>query len=136
MIDVPIELAVKDTPEPAPRPDGLPQGPIGLASQLPRNPSSARGNVSGGTVVTSPAGAGALDRAPCAGAGPQAWSLQARPDFDSGSTDTSRPVAANIALSSAGPIGATPGSPTPVGSSPEGTMYTSTFGISFMRRTR
>ena len=43
------------------------------------------------------------------------------------------PVAAKTALATAGPIGATPGSPTPVGASDEGT---STFGISSMRPTR
>ncbi|KGC89562.1 isoquinoline 1-oxidoreductase, beta subunit domain protein [Burkholderia pseudomallei] len=46
------------------------------------------------------------------------------------------PVAAKIAFATAGPIGATPGSPTPVGASPDGTMYTSTFGISAIRSTR
>ncbi len=46
------------------------------------------------------------------------------------------PVAANIALATAGPIGATPGSPTPVGGAVEGTMCTSILGISFMRSTR
>ncbi len=45
------------------------------------------------------------------------------------------PVAAKIALASAGPMGATPGSPTPVGASPEGTMCTSTLGISAIRST-
>jgi histidine kinase/DNA gyrase B/HSP90-like ATPase len=61
---------------------------------------------------------------------------QASPDFANGSTVTRLPVAENTALANAGPIGATPGSPTPVGASVEGTMCTSTFGISFMRRTR
>jgi hypothetical protein len=58
------------------------------------------------------------------------------PPFGNGSTWMRLPVAAKIALATAGPAGATPGSPTPVGGSVEGTMYTSTFGISFMRSTR
>jgi hypothetical protein len=45
------------------------------------------------------------------------------------------PVAAKIALHTAGAIGGTPGSPTPVGFSFEGTMCTSTFGISFILST-
>ena len=40
------------------------------------------------------------------------------------------------ALATAGPIGGTPGSPTPVGFSVDGTMCTSTSGISLMRSTR
>lgn len=39
------------------------------------------------------------------------------------------PVAARSALATAGPIGGTPGSPTPVGGSSDGTMCTSTRGI-------
>jgi hypothetical protein len=45
-------------------------------------------------------------------------------------------VAANAALATAGPIGATPGSPTPVGAALDETIWTSTPGISAMRRTR
>jgi hypothetical protein len=60
----------------------------------------------------------------------------ASPDLAKGSTSTRLPVAEKIALANAGPIGATPGSPTPVGASADGTMYTSTFGISFIRSTR
>src|SRR5581483_3934235 len=43
------------------------------------------------------------------------------------------PVALNSALHSAGAIGGVPGSPTPVGFSADGTMCTSTAGISLMR---
>ena len=46
------------------------------------------------------------------------------------------PVAANIALATAGGPTGVPGSPTPVGASPEGTICTSIAGISFMRSTR
>ena len=52
-----------------------------------------------------------------------------------GSVRMRLPVAAKTALLSAGPIGGTPGSPTPVGFSVEGKMWTSTFGISSMRNT-
>ena len=52
-----------------------------------------------------------------------------------GSTRTRLPVAAATALATAGPIGGTPGSPTPVGFSVDGTMWTSTTGISSMRKT-
>ena len=41
-----------------------------------------------------------------------------------------------IALATAGPIGGTPGSPTPVGFSVDETMTTSTSGISLMRSER
>jgi hypothetical protein len=41
------------------------------------------------------------------------------------------PVAAKMALATAGPMGATPGSPTPVGGSVEDTMCTSTRPQSF-----
>jgi hypothetical protein len=54
---------------------------------------------------------------------------------EKGSTRYRLPVAAKAALATAGPIGATPGSPTPVGASVEGTICTSTFGMSSMRRT-
>ena len=46
------------------------------------------------------------------------------------------PVAAKIALQTAGAIGGVPGSPTPPGAAPLSTMWTSTRGISFMRNTR
>ena len=45
------------------------------------------------------------------------------------------PVAAASALATAGAIGGTPGSPTPVGLAVDGTMCTSTVGISLMRST-
>ena len=45
------------------------------------------------------------------------------------------PVAAASALATAGAIGGTPGSPTPVGFSVDGTMCTSTAGISPIRST-
>ena len=45
------------------------------------------------------------------------------------------PVAAKIALTTAGAIGGVPGSPMPPGVSVLGTMCTSTLGISFMRST-
>ena len=45
-------------------------------------------------------------------------------------------VSAYSALATAGPIGGTPGSPTPVGSAEDGTICTSTLGISFMRSGR
>src|ERR1700730_12973846 len=60
---------------------------------------------------------------------------QAVPAVEKGSTRWRLPVAAKTALATAGPIGATPGSPTPVGASVEGTIWTSTFGMSSMRRT-
>ncbi len=41
-----------------------------------------------------------------------------------------------MALATAGPIGGTPGSPTPVGFSVERTIVTSTSGISWMRSER
>ena len=41
------------------------------------------------------------------------------------------PVAAKIALATAGAIGGSPGSPTPVGGSLLSTMYTSTCGMCF-----
>src|ERR1700729_3029392 len=62
--------------------------------------------------------------------------FHAAPDFGNGSMWMRLPVAAKMALATAGPTGATPGSPTPVGGAVEGTMYTSTLGISFMRSTR
>src|SRR5690606_24849645 len=46
-----------------------------------------------------------------------------------GSFRTVLPVAARSALATAGPIGGTPGSPTPVGGSCDGTIWTSTCGI-------
>ncbi len=45
------------------------------------------------------------------------------------------PVAANTAFATAGAIGGVPGSPQPPILSVLGTMYTSTFGISFRRST-
>ena len=62
--------------------------------------------------------------------------LHATPALENGSTWMRLPVAANMALATAGPTGATPGSPTPLGGSVDGTMCTSTFGISLMRKTR
>ena len=50
-----------------------------------------------------------------------------------GSRRTRLPVAAKIALATAGATGGTPGSPTPVGCSVLGTMYTSIAGDSNMR---
>lgn len=50
-----------------------------------------------------------------------------------GSVLTLFPVAAKIALTTAGAIGGVPGSPTPPGASWLGTTCTSTFGISLMR---
>ena len=52
-----------------------------------------------------------------------------------GRTRTRFPVRAKTAFATAGPIGGTPGSPTPEGSSVDGTMWTSTSGISSSRRT-
>src|SRR5690349_2362255 len=46
---------------------------------------------------------------------------------------TDVPVSARHALATAGPIGGTPGSPTPVGFSAERITVTSTLGISWMR---
>jgi len=43
------------------------------------------------------------------------------------------PLAAAIALATAGANGGTPGSPMPVGLDAEATICTSTFGISLMR---
>jgi hypothetical protein len=60
---------------------------------------------------------------------------QAVPPTAKGRTRSRLPVAANTALATAGPIGATPGSPTPVGASDDDTICTSTFGISSMRST-
>ena len=51
----------------------------------------------------------------------------------SGSSRIGLPVALKTALATAGAIGGTPGSPTPVGASAEATMWTSTFGISLIR---
>ena len=53
---------------------------------------------------------------------------------ESGNLRKRFPVAAAIAFASAGAIGGTPGSPTPVGFSVDGTMWTSIGGISLMRR--
>ena len=61
--------------------------------------------------------------------------LQAVRAAEKGSTRKRLPVAAKMALATAGPIGATSGSPTPVGASVEGTIWTSTFGMSSMRKT-
>ena len=60
---------------------------------------------------------------------------QAVPPTAKGRTRSRLPVTANTALATAGPIGATPGSPTPVGASDDDTICTSTFGISSMRST-
>src|ERR1700733_4076160 len=64
------------------------------------------------------------------------YARHATPGRGNGSTWIRLPVAAKMALATAGPTGATPGSPTPVGAAFDGTIYTSTVGISFMRRTR
>ena len=56
--------------------------------------------------------------------------------YTSGSFRTGFFVSTATAFATAGPIGGTPGSPTPVGGSFDGTMYTSTIGISRIRRTR
>ena len=53
--------------------------------------------------------------------------------FFSGSERMRFPVAANIALHTAGAIDACPGSPTPPQNPPEGASTTSTLGISGMR---
>ena len=50
-----------------------------------------------------------------------------------GSVVMARPVAARMAFATAGPIGGTPGSPTPVGRSVEATIWTSTSGIASIR---
>jgi hypothetical protein len=60
---------------------------------------------------------------------------QAVPPTAKGRTRSRLPVTANTALATAGPIGATPGSPMPVGASDDDTICTSTFGISSMRST-
>jgi hypothetical protein len=60
---------------------------------------------------------------------------QAVPPTAKGRTRSRLAVTANTALATAGPIGATPGSPTPVGASDDDTICTSTFGISSMRST-
>ena len=56
--------------------------------------------------------------------------------FPIGSFRIRFPVAANIALQTAGAMGGVPGSPTPPGASLLGTMYTSTTGISARRSIR
>src|SRR5207253_2098802 len=53
-----------------------------------------------------------------------------------GKRRTRRPVRWNRALATAGAIGGTPGSPTPVGAAADGTMWTSTAGICSMRSGR
>jgi hypothetical protein len=53
-----------------------------------------------------------------------------------GSVRTRVPVAANRALATAGAIAGTPDSPTPLGGRFDGTMKTSTRGMSAMRSTR
>src|SRR5258708_1818613 len=55
---------------------------------------------------------------------------------ESGKVRTRLPVAAKSAFSIAGKVGGTPGSPIPPILSPAAMMWTSTFGISFMRTTR
>ena len=52
---------------------------------------------------------------------------------ENGSERSRLPVAAKMAFEIAGATAGTPGSPTPVGGSDEGTMCTSTFGMSLMR---
>src|SRR4029453_14981613 len=58
----------------------------------------------------------------------------ARPE--KGRRRTGRPSSASQALATAGAIGGTPGSPAPVGGAADGTMCTSTRGISSTRRMR
>ena len=53
-----------------------------------------------------------------------------------GSRRTGWPVSFRQALATAGPIGGTPGSPTPVGASVDAMTATSTSGISLMRSER
>jgi hypothetical protein len=65
----------------------------------------------------------------------QARQLDFRSWFISGSERMRLPVAAKIALSTAGAATAIVGSPTPPQKSPLGTMTTSTFGISSIRIT-
>jgi hypothetical protein len=60
---------------------------------------------------------------------------QARSSLRIGSRRMRFPVAAKIALHTAGAMGGTPGSPQPVGAASLCTMCTSTVGISFMRST-
>ena len=50
-----------------------------------------------------------------------------------GKDRTRAPVAWKSAFATAGAIGGTPGSPTPVGGAEESTMWTSTTGISLIR---
>ncbi len=59
----------------------------------------------------------------------------AAPRSPNGSTRRRLSVAAKTALATAGPIGATPGSPTPLGGSADCTIWTSTFGMASMRST-
>ena len=86
------------------------------AARLAAPPGSVRASMGSGPARA--AGGPAFAQAV-----PNSWRLN-------GSTRTRLPVAANTAFASAGPIGGTPGSPTPVGASVEGTMWTSTLGIS------
>src|SRR6266536_1240878 len=58
------------------------------------------------------------------------------PTFPMGSLRIRLPVAAKIALHTAGAIGGVPGSPTPPCASVLGTMYTSIAGIAFIRSIR
>ena len=70
-------------------------------------------------------------------AAPDGRGLQVRLSIDVsiGSERMRLPVSAKIAFVTAGAIGGVPGSPMPPGFSALGTMWTSTFGISFMRST-
>ncbi len=68
-----------------------------------------------------------------AGRGAMARSRQTKSPMEKGSRRGWRPVALNTALATAGPIGGTPGSPTPVGASMDGTICTSTVGMSERR---
>lgn len=54
--------------------------------------------------------------------------------FRSGKRCVGVPDKARMALATAGAIGATPGSPIPVGLLSEGTIWVSTAGISFIRK--
>ena len=73
-------------------------------------------------------GKGRLGAAPCRQAFLKSW-------FITGSVRMRLPVAAKMALSTAGAATAIVGSPTPPQKSPDGTITASTFGISSMRMT-
>ncbi len=60
----------------------------------------------------------------------------AKPPLPNGNRVAITPVSARHALATAGAVGGTPGSPTPVGAASDLTMTTSTAGISAMRSDR